>query len=62
MGETKGNAINSTMVSALPNSIKIWNNYISLYQGDLKIEFYTAEQLNCMPLKKTYKIYRFFTR
>lgn len=35
MGETKGSAVNSQAVNSTSKSVKSWNDYISMYQGNV---------------------------
>lgn len=48
-GEVKGSAVNSQAVNSTSKSVKIWNEYITMYQGAVNTESCKVSVINGVP-------------
>lgn len=49
IGEVKGNAVNTTNVNSTRRSVKVWNEYIEMYQGGAAQDSYKFSYVNGIP-------------
>lgn len=49
LGEVKGNAANATNVNSTSRSVKVWNEYIDMYQGNLDRQSYEFSYIRGIP-------------
>lgn len=54
MGEVKGNAVNATNVNSTSRTVKIWNEYIEMYQGHLERSEYRFSYVRGIPFHDYY--------
>lgn len=54
MGEVKGNAVNATNVNSTYRSVKVWNEYIEMYQGGAIQDAYKFTCVNGVPFHDYY--------
>ena len=48
-GEVKGSSINSEMVNSTAKSVKVWNDFITMYQGNAQASNYSFSYRNGVP-------------
>lgn len=49
VGEVTGNAVNATNVNSTSRSVKVWNEYIDMYQGSIDRKSYNFSYINGIP-------------
>ena len=54
LGEVKGNAVNSVNVNSTRKSVKVWNDYLEMYQGFYENNTYTYSEVKGVPFHDYY--------